>query len=253
MGIKNPVIRKGTEGSSTFLQVTSFDIQGIKYWMAIRPLITPRMLGNGQFGIGYGFRVRVEADNHANKANEQGVIQALKAGVSDQANTFKANPTYGSYMIGGNVQGKVDSTAHAAISLMKSDYAALINKVLNHAEAHASLEHHRDDIINYLMAALDKGCAKLHIDIGDLDPNNKAPETQQFVADYEKGKAAHKSTTAQLGGKPADKAKPEEKPEMTQEQKDQYAEQQKADLSDLSFDDLMGAISKKNKGGSDES
>ena len=246
MSITNPEMKNGTGNTPDFLKVGIITIDGIDHWCGLRPIFEAAIMqGQPKFAIATGFRVRMEK-MHSTDANAS--TSKLSLALNMTAKNQQSKKTcghYGSYMIGEAASGDFDKDAYKTVAQAKSSLKVQVNCVLAaFILAGGKLDHTEEDIGLFMMTKLESIGAKKSIDIGDL-ASPDVPKSQPFVDKYLKNKASSGSV-----GQPSAKATPAKQvaPDpvpLPKAQADKYAEDNKADLGDLGFDDLMKQLGKK--------
>lgn len=230
----------GSGGTPDFFVIADLNACGDNMRIGIRPLYAGKIQGN-HFAVDFGFRVRYQGTH---KIDPDKLKALLNNGKTGETTNVKAYADYGSYMLYNPVGAPIDAKAHKLLAGAKQALIKRIGHIYDHAKTSgATMRFTREEVINFFV---EKACAEasqIKMDFGEFDSPD-VPEDQPFVAAFKNKQAGN------LPKPDPTKVSKAPDPKAVQEEPDKYAKKEltEDDLAGLSFDQLMGAISKKAHG-----
>lgn len=243
MPISNPEFMKGTGGTPDFLVVGEIQTAGNKLKVGIRPLFSIQgSLSSGKFMVDISYRVRMQEVSNT-PIDATGFEHLVTPNLAAGCHAFKIKSDYASFMYRAVINGKLGDDLQKDLGKVKK---ALGNTVADITNTLSALNiHYRDgvsDITLFFLTTLGNELATQGFDIGDTDTPD-IPKDQPINTKFKQANSA-KPTATPTAKKKTSKPDPKPAPEPDKYELKDVSDE---DLSGMSFDDLMGAISKKPK------
>ncbi|MGI4991084.1 hypothetical protein ACRXCV_00510 (plasmid) [Halobacteriovorax sp. GFR7] len=249
----NPEMMSGTSGVPEFVVVADMTINGAAIKVGIRQLSNVQgSYVDGSMMLYIGYRVRFQVDNGV-PLDYQGMTSKLTATKPTQAKHAKVKSDYASYMLERKITTSIpDKDFNLDLATAKACACGFVADVLKGVTAMGGTPRYKlMEVVEHIFDGLHADFKSCGIDLGYC--NDPAVPTKQDVIEKYNNKQASKAAgtsgtktapsipTATSSGKAAGTGK------ANKPKKDKYAAKKvsEEDLSNMSFDQLMGAISKK--------